>query len=573
MVLAWRSTATLRACLLSLLAQQGPSCEVVCWVNGSPPDRAIAESLPGVRVLGSDRNLGFAGGHAAALPALRGRHVAVVNADAVLAPDWLARTVSLLGASLGDKPVAAVGGALHPWPVGSEPALLVEQPQIGVYVDPRSAWTRPLLRPRDAAPEPHPVTCLSGAALLISREALDDVGFFEPSYFAYYEETDLCSRLVTSGWSLACDPAALGWHRVAASLGERSWAYAWLLHRNRLRYAVRCMDRRPLLRLGFREGPAALLGLLVDPRPRRDRLCRAAAVGWVVAALPRLLRQRSALRSGRRATAPARPATAGAGSVDVVVVTHQQGHLLGCALDSVLAQTVAPASVCVVDDGSTDATEEVLAGYAARGVRGIRQEQAGVAEARRRGAREGNAEWLVFLDADDWIEPDYLQRTVAAARPGTGLVTTGWRWEGSRTGTVPGRRPSLHRVAIGNRVHSAALLRRAAYAAVEGHSAQLRDGYEDWDLALSLLAAGWRGRRVRAPLLHYRVVGAGGRNAAARERERALRALLRQRHPDVYDAPTLASRRVRLAGQVARWRGLPRLVRRVAHRRAATQRP
>jgi glycosyltransferase involved in cell wall biosynthesis len=92
--------------------------------------------------------------------------------------------------------------------------------------------------------------------------------------------------------------------------------------------------------------------------------------------------------------------------VSVVIPCFNQGHFLREALESVLAQTVAPREVVVVDDGSTDATATIASSYA--GVTCVRQPNRGLARARNRGLHESSGEYVVFLDADDRLLPDAL---------------------------------------------------------------------------------------------------------------------------------------------------------------------
>jgi glycosyltransferase involved in cell wall biosynthesis len=93
--------------------------------------------------------------------------------------------------------------------------------------------------------------------------------------------------------------------------------------------------------------------------------------------------------------------------VSVVIPCYNQAHFLGEAIESVLAQTYKNFEIVVVDDGSTDNTSEVASRY--DGVRLIRQENRGLAEARNTGIGHSEGEYLVFLDADDRLLPEALQ--------------------------------------------------------------------------------------------------------------------------------------------------------------------
>lgn len=90
--------------------------------------------------------------------------------------------------------------------------------------------------------------------------------------------------------------------------------------------------------------------------------------------------------------------------VSVVIPTYNRVSLISECIESVLRQTYKDFEVIVVDDGSTDDTEEVLKPYHGR-IRYIRQENAGVATARNRGVLEATGEYVAFLDSDDqWFE-------------------------------------------------------------------------------------------------------------------------------------------------------------------------
>lgn len=92
------------------------------------------------------------------------------------------------------------------------------------------------------------------------------------------------------------------------------------------------------------------------------------------------------------------------GLVTCVIPVFNGERYLAEALDSVLAQTHSQVEIVVVDDGSTDGTPDVLAGYGDV-IRSLRQVNAGPAAARNRGIAEARGEYLAFLDADDLWAP------------------------------------------------------------------------------------------------------------------------------------------------------------------------
>lgn len=93
--------------------------------------------------------------------------------------------------------------------------------------------------------------------------------------------------------------------------------------------------------------------------------------------------------------------------VSLIVPTFQMADCVGDAIESALAQSVGYAQIIVVDDGSTDGTQDVLRGFGEK-IRFLRQENRGVSVARNTGLEIATGEFVAFLDADDLLLPDCL---------------------------------------------------------------------------------------------------------------------------------------------------------------------
>lgn len=96
----------------------------------------------------------------------------------------------------------------------------------------------------------------------------------------------------------------------------------------------------------------------------------------------------------------------------VAIPTFNRAEYLREALDSVLHQSYPPTEVIVVDDGSTDHTEQVLADYKNR-IKTLRIENSGAAIARKTAAEATSCPWLAFCDSDDVWLPEHLERRVS----------------------------------------------------------------------------------------------------------------------------------------------------------------
>jgi glycosyltransferase involved in cell wall biosynthesis len=226
--------------------------------------------------------------------------------------------------------------------------------------------------------------------------------------------------------------------------------------------------------------------------------------------------------------------------VSVIIPCYNYARFLPDAVASVLAQTCADWELIVVDDGSGDATistaQQLMAGHPDRRIRLFQQPNAGPAAARNTGAERAAGEYLLFLDADDMLEPPLLEQALAVLReqPAVGFVYSGMRLFGQDDHEWPSVPFDLALLTLDNYVLPHALVRRAAWAQVGGFdSAHFPYGFEDWDFWLRVAAAGWRGWHIAAPLVAYRRHGPS-LSAAGKHREWDARAQIIRKLPELY---------------------------------------
>jgi N-acetylglucosaminyl-diphospho-decaprenol L-rhamnosyltransferase len=224
------SRALLLACLDSLA---GTEAEIVVLDNASEDGsaEAVRERFPEVRVIAQSHRAGFGANHNTVIRATTGRYVYVLNEDTT-AGDW---GFEALATYLDSHPrVAALGPRL-------------------VYPDGRlqdSAWRFPtplvsalslvtlgrLGVTQSRGDVPHGVDWVTGAAVVLRREALDEVGLFDEGFFLYSEEVDLQARLRRAGWEVHYFPGVSVVHhesQFSADIPERRINEMW---RSRHRY-------------------------------------------------------------------------------------------------------------------------------------------------------------------------------------------------------------------------------------------------------------------------------------------------------------------------------------------------
>lgn len=258
LVVTYQGRLLVSACLDSLATQalDGLAMEVIVVDNASTDGTAemIEELCPDVVLVRSHRNLGFAGGNNLGLRHANGRIVILLNNDAVADPGFVAALVGHLDAAPSDvaalsarvlladrfRPAAPsdvrgrVLGADGVWVVDPEgPVRLVNSTgnlvrRDGFGID--RGW---LARADLHHPEPE-VFGFSGAACALRASALAEVGAFDPTFFMYYEDTDLSWRLQLAGYRIEYCAEAIAHHHHAASSGESSPFFRFHDARNRL---------------------------------------------------------------------------------------------------------------------------------------------------------------------------------------------------------------------------------------------------------------------------------------------------------------------------------------------------
>lgn len=221
----------LPTCLRSLKASRGIAFEVIVVDNGSSDStpRLVARDFPEVRLVRAGRNLGFAGGNNLGIQAARGRILLLLNDDTEVPPDCLAL---LAGAFGRDARIGAVGTKLlyedrktiqH---AGAVMHANANTDHLGYREPDNGQWDAPGERPY-----------VTGAALALRREALDEIGLLDPAFFPiYFEEVDLQARLCAAGWKIWYEPAAWLVHFESQSQGMASPRFFYRYTKNRLRY-------------------------------------------------------------------------------------------------------------------------------------------------------------------------------------------------------------------------------------------------------------------------------------------------------------------------------------------------
>lgn len=196
--------------------------------------------------------------------------------------------------------------------------------------------------------------------------------------------------------------------------------------------------------------------------------------------------------------------------VSVIIPCYNDGQYLDDAIRSVFNQTETSFEVIVVDDGSTDdETIEILENLAWSRTRVIHQENRGLSAARNTGMSSAKGEYVVPLDADDELEPRFIETLAAALadRPNAAFAACRAVLFGDINAVWIPRPYNAYQLLLSNSVVGCVLLRKSAYEDVSGYDEALRNGNEDWDLWIRLMERGWDQVEVPEFLFRYRKHG------------------------------------------------------------------
>ena len=199
-------------------------------------------------------------------------------------------------------------------------------------------------------------------------------------------------------------------------------------------------------------------------------------------------------------------------TVGVIIPAYNCDRYIVQAVESVLAQQDCQYEIIVIDDGSTDLTEQVLEPYKDR-IRYIKQENQGVAAARNHGIARARASLIAFLDADDYFLPGKLasQAEILLKRSDLGIVHSGWQRVDSEGNKLLDVRPweQIPELDLENWLRwkpvlpSAMMFRREWLQYVGGFDARFPPA-EDTNLVLKLALKGCKTAWLRQITVCYR---------------------------------------------------------------------
>lgn len=270
-ILNWNARDYLVAALNSIIEQEWRhDIELIVVDNFSQLDdsaETVRRDFSQAHLIVTEKNLGFAAGNNIGLKAARGRYILFLNPDTLVHDgafdtllDWM-----------DSHPQAGASGPKMTYPDGQLQASSRSFPSFGAGLFrntilgrlwPGNPWSRSYLMEEARNDEPSQADWLSGSALLVRREALEQItdanGAWDEKYFMYCEDVDICWRLKANGWERWYVPAAHITHRIGAS---SDWAQGAMIrqhHGSMLRFYFKNYAKSPG---GMLMAPLAVAGI------------------------------------------------------------------------------------------------------------------------------------------------------------------------------------------------------------------------------------------------------------------------------------------------------------------------
>jgi len=222
--------------------------------------------------------------------------------------------------------------------------------------------------------------------------------------------------------------------------------------------------------------------------------------------------------------------------VSIVVPAYNADKFLAETLDSLLKVDYPAFEIIVVDDGSTDQTASVAEDFCHRDARVhlLKQENGGVCRARNHGIRQAQGKYILPVDADDLLLPDFVSWAVdeLERNPEVKVAIPKAEFFGARTGTWHLPPFSIHLLARKNMIPATALYRKTDWERTGGYYEAMQ-AREDWEFWVNVLKTG--GTVVTSPRLglRYRIHEHSKRTTDRRMKRKVVDAL-NMRHPEFF---------------------------------------
>lgn len=195
-------------------------------------------------------------------------------------------------------------------------------------------------------------------------------------------------------------------------------------------------------------------------------------------------------------------------TVSIIVPCYNQAQYLNEALQSVLDQTYVNWECVIVNDGSTDDTEEVAKKWVEKDSRFsvINKNNEGVCIARNTAIEKGKGDYILPLDADDFLSANYIEECLKNIENSKVRVVYGKGiFFGEQEGKMSSAYVNLENLLKYNCIHSSGFFRKSDWKLNNGYDKNMKYGFEDWEFWINMLKKDGQALLLEQCVIHYRI--------------------------------------------------------------------
>lgn len=177
--------------------------------------------------------------------------------------------------------------------------------------------------------------------------------------------------------------------------------------------------------------------------------------------------------------------------ISIIVPCYKQAQYLSECLQSVIEQTYQNWECIIVDDGSPDDTKDISKTWCLKDkrIKYLYKDNDGVSAARNAGIAISQGQWILPLDADDKIAPQYLELAVQVIEKddNVGIIYCEAEFFGDKTGKWELEAYDFEKLLIKNQIFCTAFYKKADWGKIGGYDINMTHGYEDWEFWVNLI--------------------------------------------------------------------------------------